>query len=378
MRQNDSLKNFAYVTVGNTIGTALQAGFYLMFAAFLDPKDYGLLNYIIALAGTVSVLSRFGLPFTSAVYQAKGDYVLSNQATVFGLITTSVAAILLIPIEQNAALLCFASSLFVINLQNLLGEKKYKKYLWMYLFKSVSIITLPFLLYFVLEIPGILLGMSIGNLVASTNFFRTLSLNVNSFRNLKSDYRVIIQNFSVDASSSLSRTADKLFIVPFFGLTSAALYQLNLQIMLAVAILPMSLYSYLLSEESSGKKHNTINLFVIIISVLIALAVVFISPNIIEQFFPKYTQGILGLQVIIISVIPISINSILTAKLQAAQSTKVGLASLTKIVSLLVLIIVLGETYSVVGLSIAVLFSLCFESILLFILYKKLRSIMRY
>src|SRR3989338_1045063 len=250
MRQNDSLKNFAYVTVGNTIGTALQAGFYLMFGAFLDPKDYGLLNYIIALAGTVSVLSRFGLPFTSVIYQAKGNYVLSNQATVFGLITTSVAAIILIPIEQNAALLCFASSLFVINLQNLLGEKKYKKYLWMYLFKSVSIITLPFLLYFVLEIPGILLGMSIGNLVASTNFFRTLSLNVNSFRNLKSDYRVIIQNFSVDASSSLSRTADKLFIVPFFGLTSAALYQLNLQIMLAVAILPMSLYSYLLSEES--------------------------------------------------------------------------------------------------------------------------------
>jgi len=371
MTRSNSLKNFTYVTTGKVIGASLQAVFYLMFAAMLEPEDYGLMTYLIALAGTFSVLSRFGLPFTAVVYQSKGNYALSNQANILALITTSIAAILLLPINQYAALLCLALSFFTINMQNLLGLKEYKKFLGVHLLKSISIVIIPLFLYFVFEIPGILLGMAIGNFLASSNFFRSLRKQVNSFRDIRTNFKVVIHNFSVDVSSNLLRSIDKLVIVPLYGFVPVALYQLNLQIMLVVAILPMSLYSYLLPEESSGKKHTKISLIVIVASTLIALSIVFLSPYIINQFLPKYSDGISGLQIIIISVIPISISSILNSKLQAKESVKVGFGGIVKIGALLGLIVVLGGNYGIVGLSISVLISQSLETVFLSVLYYK-------
>ena len=123
-----SLKDFSYVATGRIIGTALQSIFYLIFAAMLDPEAYGEIVYLIALAGTFSVISRFGLPITALVYEAKGNLIISNQAKILGLITTSIAAIILLPINQYAALLCLAVSYFVLNMQSLLGQKKYKTF----------------------------------------------------------------------------------------------------------------------------------------------------------------------------------------------------------------------------------------------------------
>ncbi|HJZ23880.1 MAG TPA: oligosaccharide flippase family protein, partial [Candidatus Babeliales bacterium] len=59
---DNSTKNFSYITSGRIISSALLAIFYLIFAAILAPSDYGQMGYLIALSGTFSVVSRFGLP----------------------------------------------------------------------------------------------------------------------------------------------------------------------------------------------------------------------------------------------------------------------------------------------------------------------------
>jgi len=374
MVHSESLKNFSYVAVGNVIGAVFQAAFYILFATLLEPEEYGIIVFIIALSGTFSVISRFGLPFTAVVYQAKGNYILANQATVLVVITTTVASLILLPIDQYAALLCLTTSFFVINTQNILGDKKYKKYLWVYVIKSVLIITLPISLYFFFEIPGILVGMALGNIFASPHFFKNLSKKINMFRELRENSKVLIHNFTVDVSSSLARSIDKLVIVPLYGFVPVAIYQFNLQIMLAVSILPIALYQFLLSEESSGKNHPKIKYLVLVTTVIIALLVIILSPYVIDRFFPKFSEGILGLQVIIITLIPIALNSILNAKFQSIESTKVGFPAIIKIISLLALIAILGGPFGIIGLSIAVLASACLETVLLTILYRKLKN----
>jgi O-antigen/teichoic acid export membrane protein len=371
MSNEKSIKKFSYIAVGNAIGGAIQGIFYIVFASLLEPENYGLMVYIIALAGTVSLVSRFGLPFTAVVYQGKKDNLRVNQCHILTIISTGIGAIILLPINQYASLLCIGLSFFVINLQDLIGKKKYKKYFSTYMIKTISIITIPFLLYFFMGIPGIIIGMAIGNILGSFNFIFSLKKKINGFKEIKSDYKILIHNFSVDASSNLSRSIDKIVIVPIFGLIPVAFYQFNLQIMLLVAILPFALYTFLLSEESSGKKHSKISFFVILVSIIISILVVIISPYVINEFFPKFIDGILGLQIIIFSVIPISINSIFNAKLQASKSTKVGIAAILKISSLLVLLIILGTQLEVTGFSLAVLISSCLETILLAIFYKQ-------
>ena len=96
MRFGNFSKNFSYVGIGKAGSTAFHGIFYLVFAALLDPESYGNLSYLIALAGTVSIISRFGLNQTVTVYQAKNNSTLSNQINVLAVITTTIASLILL------------------------------------------------------------------------------------------------------------------------------------------------------------------------------------------------------------------------------------------------------------------------------------------
>ncbi len=370
MSENSSLKNFSFVTLSRIITAGLYSGFYLIFATILEPETFGQMSYLIAIAGTASIISRFGFPLSVVVYRAKENHDLSNQLNVLSVITTSAAALILLPIDINAALLCFALSTFLMNTHNLLGFKKYKKYFWASVYRSVSTIALPIVLYFAFDIPGILLGLGLSNLLGSIDFFKKLSFKINAFREVRSHKTVLMNNFGVEASSALSRWVDKLLIFPLYGFAFVGLYQFNMQILIILMILPTSLYSFMLSEKSSGRKHKRIVKYILLITIIFVVTVLIFSPYVIEQLFPKYLNGISALQILIISVIPLAITQILKADLQAKESTKVGYAGIARILSLLGFIAVLGNIYGLEGLSIAVLVSVTIETLFFFWLYR--------
>ena len=350
-----------------------QAVFYLIFAAILGPESFGQMVYLIALAGTVSVLSRFGLDTSVVVYRGKNDHQLSNQINVLAVISTTAAASILLLIDMTAAVLCFALSYFLMNQQNLLGLKKYKKFMHVSLIKGLGIIVIPLLLYSFLDLPGILLGMAIGNFLGSTDFLKSLNRKVQSFDKIKSNYKVLVNNFGLGISR-LSRWADKLLIMPLLGSAFVGIYQFNLQILFGLEVFPIALYSFLLSEESSGRSHKKITQMLILLSVILVVAVIILSPIFINQFFPLYSEGIFSLQIMIISLIPLSFIAVLNAKLQAKESTKIGYAGIIRLGTLLVLIFVLGDWLGLVGLSLAILISVILNCIFLVVLYYKTKE----
>ena len=356
------------------VATGFQAGLYLILATLLDPEIYGQVSYIVALAGIFAVVSRFGLGNTVTVYQAKNNSTMVNQVNLLALITTGGAALILITIDPYAALLCLGFNLFFMYQSNLLGLKKYKKYGLNAIWKSVLIISIPIFLYFVLEIPGIILGMAISNLVASINFFKLLSRKLNSFHDIKKNYKVIINNFSVSASTHFPFIIDKLLIVPLFGFLFVGIYQFNLQVLFALGILPIILHSFLLSEASSGKSNKKITYSAIFGSIVLTVIAIFLAPAVISEFFPKFQDGVSGLQIMLLSLVPLTVSSIFTARLQAEESTKVGLPGLIRLASLLVLLAILGELYGLSGLAFAVLFSTIIYSISLAWLYYKSKT----
>lgn len=374
MEFGKSTTNFSYVALGKMIGAGLQAIFYFILAIFLEPTIYGELSYIIAIAGTGSIMARFGLNHTITVYQAKGESNLANQINVLALITICVTALIVLTIDLFSALLLLSLSFFVMNQHNLLGLKKYKTYMILTLAKNGSLLLIPLSLFFIFDISGILIGMAISNILFSFNFLTKIKKNICSFVHIKRNFRTILHNFGVDASINLSRNIDKLFIVPILGFTYVGIYQLNLQILFALEIIPLSLHSFLLSEEASGKTHSKLILIVIFISIILSVLLIIFSPVLIDTLFPKYAEGIPSLQILIISLIPLSISSIFNAKLQAKESTKIGYSALLRIGLLIVLIIILGNWYGLIGLSLSVLFSSIAYTTFLAILYYKIEK----
>ena len=370
MNEN-SYKKFSYVTLERIIGSILSAVFFLIFASFLDPTSYGEFGYFIALSYTFSVVGRFGLPQSVVVYLSKGEKILSNQINVLAVITTSGASIVLLFINETAAFLCISISFFLLFYHNLLGEKKYKSILKFSLLRSTLVFIVPFPLYFVFGIPGILIGMALGNIVVCAGFLRTINFREKSFQLLQSNFKVILNNFGIDASTTLVRSVDRLLIATIFGFAFTGIFIFNMQILFALEILPRALYSFLLSEESSGKKHTKINYLVILISVFIAISVIIISPIVVEQIFPNYSEGIPSLQILIISIIPISLSLIITAKMQAVKSTKVGYSAVIHIATLLILLSFLGSEFGLIGLSFAVLGSSIINASFLYFLHLK-------
>ena len=112
----------------------------------------------------------------------------------------------------------------------------------------------------------------------------------------------------------------------------------------------------------------------VLVSILIAIATIIFGPVVIEQFFPNYSDGIIGLQIIIISLIPVSISSIITAKMQAVESTKVGYSAIVSVSSLLILLGFLGNEFGLVGLSLAVVISSILNTIFLYFLYRNFQA----
>ena len=374
MNSNKHLKNYSKVAIANIASASLQAIFYLYFASVLPLEDYGWISYSIGVAGTVSVFSRFGLPQTIAIYKAKNKLELTNNANILAVVASIAAGIILMPFEFYAGLLAMGLSLFVINLHNLLGEKNYNDYAKRALLKGSLIVILPFSFYYAFGFEGIIFGMAVGNLIASYDLFKKINIHAKNFRKLKNSFSFILHNFTLDASTDLWRTLDKLIMLPIVGFATLGIYQLNLQIVLIAAILPTAFYSFLLSEESQGTIKKRTYYYQFLITVSLMIAGIILAPVFITNFFPKFSDGIFALQIIMIVLLPMSINSILNAKLQAMESTKVGFSAITKIVILIILLILLGNMFSIVGLSLAIVISTFAESGVLLVFYKKMKN----
>jgi len=278
MNERNIFKNFSYILIGRVVAAALQGFFYLFFAFLLDPSEYGQISYLIAIAGTFSIIFRFGLPYTVTVNQAKKNQIMANQVNVLALITTGAAAIILLFIDPFVAFLCLGWNLFIMTQQNLLGLKKYKKHMWNSIAKGILTILISISLYFIFELPGIVLGMAISTAVLSSYFLKSLRRNVFSFKDVRANFKVLVHNFGFDIGLNLPRMIDKIVIVPLLGFTLTGIYQFNLQILFLLEIFPIALYSFLLSEESSGIKNRKIYLVAIIGSILLSLSAIFLAP----------------------------------------------------------------------------------------------------
>jgi len=374
MSFKESIQNLSILGSGQIAVIILNVIFYFGFAYLLGPEKYGNLAYVISIATIVPTFSRLGLSLSVITFIAKKENELEKSANILVFVTAIITSSVLAIIDPFMALLAFSFSIFQMQIGNYLGQKKYKIVSISTVGRSAVWIVAAVSLYLVMGIPGILLGMTIGNFAFSFNYLRSLKLKDWSFYKFKRKFKTILQYFGVEVQQIIPNQVDKLVIVPLFGFQTTGIFHFAIQVLIAIELLTLVLHKFLLAEQSSEKISKRFILLVSLTSTVIILAGIFLSPIIIENLFTEYKSSISAVQLVVIGIIPLICIAILNAKLQVLESNLVGYGVIVRIGTNLALIPLLGGLMGVIGLVISNLISLVFLSLYLLIIYYKIRN----
>ncbi|MGQ0792058.1 MAG: hypothetical protein ACT4NJ_07565, partial [Nitrosopumilaceae archaeon] len=137
-----------------------------------------------------------------------------------------------------------------------------------------------------------------------------------------------------------------------------ASYQFAGQYLLLLEGIPRSLIQYLVPLESEGKKNKKLKIFSILISIIIVIISVAVAPFAISAFLNEYKDAIFPIQILSFSIIPLTVSAIQQSEFMGKENNRVILiGGILQSGLYLILIVLLGASFGLVGISIGLLVS---------------------
>ena len=349
-----SHKGLGFISSADIIGNAISAAFWLIVASLLLVEEYGEISYFIAIA-SLGLCCMVGSTDSLLVFSTKNQKIISTLL-LLTLIFTVIASLIAFVIVQKFELifLIFSFVVFQTSVTLLLGKKLYAKYSKFLLAQKILQFVIGIGLYFSLGANGILIGIALGNFVLIPIFYQELKNSKIDFSLLKPKKEFIINNSIIYIVAVFRRDIDKIIIVPILGFTVLGNFALVLQLYTIMMIFSSISYNYLVPKDVAGEKHVKFKMFLITLSVIIALSGFFFSPYVIENFFLKFSEAIIPLQIASFGIIPNTIAMVLYSKILALEKTKLLLiANSIQLSVVLIGTIFLGIFYDIIGVAIA-------------------------
>jgi len=347
-------KGLLLIGSSGIIGSAISAAFWLLVASLLSVEEYGEISYFIAIA-SLGICCIVGSPQTLTVYSTKHPKIIPTLL-LLTLIFAGIGSLIAFLIVQRFEIITLIFSFIVLeaSLTLLLGKKLYSKYSKFLLTQKILQFVIGISLSFSLGLNGILIGIVLANFSLIPIFYKELRNYKIDFSLLKPKKEFIINNEVIYLISVFRRDIDKIIIVPILGFTVLGNFALTLQFFAIMMIISSISFEYLLPKDVGGEKNANLKKFLILISVLIALSGFFFSPYFIENFFTKFSESIIPIQIASFCVIPSTISMILFSKILALEKSRfLIIANLVQLCAILIGTIYLGILYSIIGVTVA-------------------------
>ena len=363
------LKNIGIIGIGNLVGSAISALFWIYLAALLGAENYGELGYYISIAGLATSISFIGGPMAITVLTAK-KVKIESTIYLFSITASIVSSVVLYLAFTNIGLSVYVLGAVIYNLAvaELLGRKFYKKYSIYFISQKILFVVFSLIFYYIIGPEGVLLGIGLSFLPFVERIYRGFKDTTLDFPLLKTKIKFISNNFFLDLSWILDRQIDKLLIGPLFGFTILGNYYLAIQLLNMLAVFPEIVAKYTLPEDSSGTNTKKIKLLTVLFSVVLALIGIFIVPQVLPILFPEYAGTLEVVPIISLCIIPTTISTLYIS--QFLGNEKSGHLVLTSIVSIIVLVIgilSLGQMFGMFGLAYSLLISDIVRAVMLFL-----------
>ena len=347
-------KGLALIGSADIIGNAISATFWLVIASLLLVEEYGEISYFIAIA-SISICCVVGSPQALMVYSTKYEKIVPSLLLLTLIFTVAASLIAFIIVQRfEIIFLVFSFIVLEVSITLLVGKKLYTRYSKFLLTQKILQFAIGIGLSFSLGVNGVLIGIALANFVLIPIFYKELRRYKIDFSLLKPKKEFIINNQMIYLISVFRRDIDKIVIVPLLGFTVLGNFALTLQFFTIMMVLSSISYKYLLPKDVSGEKNAKLKKILILGSVLIALSGFFFSPYFIENFFTKFTESIIPIQIASFSVIPSTISVILFAKILALEKSRfLIIANSVQLCVVLIGTISLGILYGIIGVTIA-------------------------
>ena len=368
------IKDLGYIGSANIIGTGLSAFFWFYLASLLGAEDYGEIQYYLAIAGVVYVISSFGTPNSITVYAAK-NIKINSTLFLISLVGGFIALLVLLGIFQrlDIGLIVLGYIIFDLTINYLLGKKLYSKYSKYFIMQKILMLTLGFGFYYAFGLDGIIYGLAASYVPFTIIVYKICRESEINFSLLKTRSGFITNNYLESTIGGVKGEIDKLIIMPMLGFAILGNYALAMQFYAVLMIFSTIVFKYLLPQDSTGIPNTKLKNNTIFISIGIAALGITFSPLIIPQFFPQYEDAVIAVQILSISVVPATVGYIYVSEFLGLEKSRFVLIGRIIALSTLVLgMAVLPIYFGIVGAASAFVLSSCTQTTFFILAKKKL------
>ena len=353
----------------NIISGLISSLFFFLIAALLGTENYGKVSYYIAISSLAFTISYLGSSHTVIVYTSKDG---KKQSSIYfvTLISAGITAIFLFFIffKVEMSLYVVGTAIFGLAISELLGFRLYKNYFKYMITQRALLLVLGIGLYYVIGNDGVILGYALSFFPFFIRLFKSFKESKIEPRIIKLRKNFIIHSYIFDVSRNFPIFADKLFILPLFGFTLLGNYQLGIQVILFLGILPQSVYQFVLARDAIGEKRVNLKIASVLFSFGLASLSLLLAPSIIPILFSEFTEAVKIVQIMSISIIPITINYMYISKfLGDGKSKTVVIGSGIYLTIQILGIIILGDLYGINGAAMALMLAASSQSIWYFV-----------
>jgi len=358
----DSKKGFKdLLTIGTSqfISQIILGLFWIYLASILSKSDYGELGFLMSIVNVAAIVSVLGLGSTVVVYEAKKENIFP-AALIIVFIVTSLTAVGTFFLYQNFAVSILAMGLafFALMIAGINSQKRYATLSRYRFLRAVASIIFALILYQYLGITGIILGYFIATLFIVKEIHILLKDRKIDFSTLRTKIAFTTYSFINGLSNVFFYWGDKAIIGVIFGFSMLASYQLAGQYLLLLEGIPRSIMVYLIPQESEGRKNKKIKIFSLVVSILIAIVSILAIPIAVTEILPDYEDAILPIQILSLSVIPLTISGIQISEFLGHENSRVVLiGGIIQSGLYLLFIPLLGTSFGLEGISVGLLIS---------------------
>jgi len=349
-----ALKGLALIGSADIVGSTISVTFWFVIASLLLVEEYGEISYFIAIS-SLGICCVVGSPQTLMVFSTRYQKIVPTLL-LLTLIFTVIASLIAFVIVQRFEIIYLIFSFIVleVSITLLLGKKLYGKYSKFLLTQKTLQFAIGIGLFFLLGVNGVLIGIALANFSLIPIFYKELRYYKIDLSLLKPKKEFIVNNHIIYLIAVFRREIDKIIIAPLLGFTLLGNFALTLQFYTILMIFSSISYKYLLPKDVSGEKNVKLKIFLILLSVMIALSGFFFSPYFIENFFAKFSESIILIQIASFSVIPSTISRIFFSKILALEKSRfLIIANSVQLCVVLIGTIFLGILYGIIGVTIA-------------------------
>lgn len=347
------------VALGDFISNAIGALFWLFIATLLTPEEYGEISYLISIAAIASTLSMVGAYNSIVVLTSKNIKIQSSinfVSSTVGLVASIIVFVTINRIELS--LLIFAYIFTNLIIPQIIGKKEFNQYFKYTVFNKILIVASSLILFYLFGYLGIIIGLSMSVFLFGFKIFQTFRIVKINFKLIKTHSRFIFTNYIMNISETFSGSLDKIIIAPILGFAVLGGYQLGLQFFAILIIIPGIVYKITLPDDARGIPNQKLKLVTILISLGLGALSFVLIPIAIPYINSSYNDSILPIQIIAVAVIPGTVALMYLSKFIGTEKNKIILiGSGIQASTLITLIIVLGQNFESLGISIAFLIS---------------------